>query len=172
MPAGNPDGGQWTTEDAGGNDGLTAVVYPDSESNDGPVLTASRVTIDYSDALTGDSMIDDTTKALCEKLADVMHKMDFIPTWTPQVYGTAVHTAFGNAVRFAGLEGIGPKDVEQSFGGSYGELDSIRTDVVRRNAAGAVVAIYDVKTGGATLKPARVRELRERTGAGPRVPNH
>ena len=67
------------------------------------------MTIDYSDALTGDSMIDDTTKALCEKFADVMHKMDFIPTWTPQVYGTAVHTAFGNAVRFAGLEGIGPK---------------------------------------------------------------
>ena len=32
------------------------------------------------------------------------------------------------------------------------------------------IAIYDVKTGGATLKPARVTELREKTGVGPSVP--
>lgn len=103
-----------------------------------------------------------------------MQRMDFIPTWTPQVYGTAVHVAFGNAVRSAGFEGIGPRDVEHSFVGGesadYGQAGSIRTDVVLRNAVGEVIAIYDVKTGGGKLTPARVRELREQTGVGPRVP--
>jgi len=165
VPAGNPDGGQWTSGATG-----TAAIYSEAETTEGVVLVASGVTIDYSDALTGDSIIDGTTKALCEKLADVMQKMDFIPTWTPQVYGTAVHVAFGNAVRFGGMEGIGFQDVEQSFGGEYGEPGSIRTDVVRRDAAGDVIAIYDVKTGGATLRPGRVQELREKTGVGPNVP--
>jgi hypothetical protein len=32
------------------------------------------------------------------------------------------------------------------------------------------MAIYDVKTGGAKLTAARVRELREKTGVGPSVP--
>jgi hypothetical protein len=101
--------------------------------------------------------------------------MNFIPTWTPQVYGTAVHVAFGTAVRVAGLEGIGPRDVEHSLvdqgrSAEYGEPGSIRTDVVMRNEEGTVIAIYDLKTGNATLTPARVRELRSKTGVGPNVP--
>jgi hypothetical protein len=115
VPAGNPDGGQWTSGATG-----TATISTEAETAESLVLAASGVTIDYSDALTGDSIIDGTTKALCEKLADVMQKMDFIPTWTPQVYGTAVHVAFGNAVRFGGMEGIGFQDVEQALAANTG----------------------------------------------------
>lgn len=81
-----------------------------------------------------------------------------------------MHVAFGTAVRFEGLPGIGPNDVEHSFGGDYGEPGGIRTDVVLRNEAGDIMAIYDVKTGGARLTAARVPELREKTGVGPNVP--
>jgi hypothetical protein len=41
---------------------------------------------------------------------------------------------------------------------------------VLRNAAGDIVAIYDVTTGKEPLGPKRVREIREKTGAGPNVP--
>jgi hypothetical protein len=179
VPAGNPDGGQWTNADGavgdsiGDNSGL-AVSIETEAVEPGVQSVASRVTIDYSRALTGDSFVDGTTKKLSQVLAQTMQRMDFIPTWTPQVYGTAAHVAFGNAVKSAGFEGIAPRDVEHSFfgGGSadYGQPGSIRTDVVLRNAAGDVIAIYDVKTGGATLTAARVRELREKTGVGFRVP--
>lgn len=104
-----------------------------------------------------------------------MESVDFIPEWTPQLYGTAVHVAFGTIVRFQGIPGIGPRDVEQSFLGGvesmdYGLPGSIRTDVVLRNQAGEIIAIYDVKTGGAKLTPARVRELRAKTGVSPSIP--
>jgi hypothetical protein len=137
-------------------------------------LVASRVIADYSKALTGISRVDKTTRALGEILERTMQTMNFIPEWTPQAYGTAVHVAFGTAVRLAGLEGIGPRDVEHSYvdgrSADYGELGSIRTDVVLRNEAGAVIAIYDLKTGGAKLTPAWMRTLRSKTGVGPNVP--
>jgi hypothetical protein len=106
-----------------------------------------------------------------------MQTMNFIPTWTPQVYGTAVHVAFGTAVRVAGLEGIGPRDVEHSFvdrgrSAEYGEPGSIRTDVVMRNEEGTVIAIYDLKTGNAILTPARVRELRRKNRSRAERPDH
>ena len=181
VPAGNSDGGQWTS---GGGDIARAVFIDGGEASDettfGPLdpgfqLVASAVTIDYSDALTGISTIDDTTKKLSETLGRVMGMVDFIPEWTPQQYGTAVHVAFGTMVGFQGLPGIGPNDVEHSFIGlgstsRYGQPGSVRTDVVLRNEAGDVTAIYDVKTGGATLSAARVRELREKTGVAPSIP--
>jgi hypothetical protein len=158
VPAGNPGGGQWTS--GGGN----------QATDFSAVRRGTRVSIDYSKALTGISTIDNTTKALSETLARTMERVDFIPEWTPQAYGTAVHVAFGTAVRFQGLPGIGPNDVEHSFGGDYGEPGSIRTDVVLRNEAGDIIAIYDVKTGGARLSAARDQELREKTGVGANVP--
>jgi hypothetical protein len=192
VPAGNPDGGQWTNGDSGSVARVRPVgvsefpeALPESavmnDANPGFTRVAdrfpqnrSRVEIDYSRALTGISTIDETTKALSETLARTMETMDFIPEWTPQQYGTAVHVAFGTAVRLQGLPGIGFNDVEHSFKGgepaAYGELGSIRTDVVLRNAGGDVIAIYDVKTGGAQLSDARVRELREKTRVGPNVP--
>jgi hypothetical protein len=158
VPVGNPDGGQWTSEGS-------------SQATDfSAVRRSNRVSIDYSDALTGISTIDNTTKALSETLSWTMDNLDFMPSWSPQQYGTAVHVLFGTTVRFQGLPGIGFNDVEHSFGGEYGERGSIRTDVVLRNDVGDIIAIYDVKTGGAELTAARVRELRAKTGVGPSIP--
>lgn len=85
------------------------------------------------------------------------------------VSGTNVHTAFGNLVRLAGIPGIKPRDVEQSFslGDSvrYGFCGSIRTDVVLRDPLGKVIAVYDVKTGNAVLTASRAAEIREEVGA-------
>ncbi len=59
-------------------------------------------------------------------------------------------------------------EVEQTFGlepdDPYGAKGSIRTDVLLRDDAGNIVAIYDVKTGDARLEPRRVRELRAKSG--------
>jgi hypothetical protein len=52
----------------------------------------------------------------------------------------------------------------------YGFKGGVRPDVVLRNAAGEVLAIYDVKTGGAEIDQPRAAELRAKTGAGPNVP--
>lgn len=184
VPTGHPDGGQWTSNGRGAarHSGFQAFADLSEEQDESIDLVrpraqfvSSRVTIEYSRALTGISRIDDTTRALNKILASTMETMEVIPTWTPQVYGTAVHVAFGTAVRFAGLEGIGPRDVEHSWidqreAERHGEKGSIRTDVVLRNAIGEVIAIYDLKTGGGRLTPARLRELRQKTGVGANVP--
>lgn len=36
------------------------------------------------------------------------------------------------------------------------QKNSIRTDVILKNDAGDIIAIYDVKTGDATIKESRV----------------
>ncbi|NVN87527.1 MAG: hypothetical protein HXX15_15730 [Rhodopseudomonas sp.] len=160
------DIGRWT------NEGATQAVGPEGNTD----FSASRriAAVDYSDAMTGISTIDETTIALSATLGRTMETMDFIPEWTPQVYGTAVHVAFGTAVRFEGLRGIGFGDVEHSFvdgrDADYGESGSIRTDVVLRNEVGDIIAIYDVKTGRGGLSPARVNQIREQTRVQPSVP--
>ena len=165
--------GRWTD---GSADESRSVTIDGGELSDAAEdiiqLVGSLVTIDFSNALTGIQSIDETTKSLSETLAKTMQTVDFITT--PREYGTAVHIAFGTAVRFQGLPGIGFGDVEHSFnqGDSaiYGEPGSIRTDVVRRNEVGDIMAIYDVKTGNAGLTSARVREIREKTGTTASVP--
>lgn len=183
------DRGRWVDEGGEGTEGaneigaVTVTVETEDRMPDGRdsqetglVFVANRlaVTIDYSKALTGTPTIDKATKDLSEILADTMGKMDFIPEWTPQAYGTAVHVAFGTRVRVAGLEGIGPLDVEHSFigGGSadYGEAGSIRTDVVLRNIHSEVIAVYDLKTGNADMTIARANQIRESVGVGLNVP--
>jgi hypothetical protein len=91
---------------------------------------------------------------------------------TAQQYGTFIHLQFADAVRSARLSGIGYADVETTFpeDSAYGAANTIRTDVVLRNADGTVRAIYDVKTGESGLSPARVNQLRAKTGAGPNTP--
>jgi hypothetical protein len=80
-------------------------------------------------------------------------------------------------VKSENLRGIGRGGVEQTFGpdpdardAPYGSKNSIRTDIVLRNEVGDVIAIYDVKTGSASLGPRRVQELRKKTDASPRIP--
>ena len=52
----------------------------------------------------------------------------------------------------------------------YGKDGSIRTDVVLRNDERSIIAIYDLKTGNATIRPSRATELRAMTGADSDVP--
>lgn len=198
VPAGSREGGQWTSEGGGGDlgsggGGIGEIGTFNADENTGSVnvsadaanaephstsafdieFVGSRtsVTIDYSRALTGISTIDDTTKRLSETLGDTMARVEFIRDWTPSVYGTAVHVDFAAQVKSQGLRGV---EVEQSFfekaPGGYGEAGSVRTDVLLRNDTGDIIAIYDVKTGGAVLTSGRVRELREKTGVGISVP--
>jgi len=197
VPAGSREGGQWTTESGGDvgrgrgatreggilnnseNIGSVDISADQTDANPqstGPfdiefVGSRTSVTIDYSRALTGISTIDETTKRLSETLSDTMSRFDVVPEWAPPVYGTAVHVHFAAQVKLQGLRGV---EVEQSFfdlkPGGYGQSGSIRTDVLLRNDVGDIIAIYDVKTGGAVLTPARVQELRAKTGVGIEIP--
>lgn len=92
------------------------------------------------------------------------------PEW---VYGIMVHTQFGHEVRAGNLTGIGKAGVEQSFNlkqiVNYG-APGIRTDVALRNQAGDIIAIFDVKTGNATMDAAREADIRRHTGVGPHIP--
>lgn len=123
--------------------------------------------------LTGIPTIDDTSEALSDALGRVMESVDFLPTMSPGTYGTAVHIAFGEAIKKLGIPGLG--DIERSFSLSdsdprYGFLGTIRTDVILRNIQGDIIAIYDVKTGDAKMTPKRANELREATRAASNTP--
>jgi hypothetical protein len=122
-------------------------------------------------ALTADPKIDETTLKLTTTLAGVMDVVQYTPGITPQEYGRSVHEKFADIVRVLELPGVGYGDVETTFGGTYyGAKGSIRTDVVLRDDTGKIIAIYDVKTGDATIGAARAAELRAKTKAGDDVP--
>ncbi|MFT4275285.1 MAG: hypothetical protein QM576_02915 [Rhodopseudomonas sp.] len=144
----------------------------DSGSDSAYVQAAEK--IGFENALTGIDTIDQTTKKLTEILSNTMESADFIPNQTPQAYGVAVHFEFARRVRSNDLEGIGTFGVEQSFilgeVQKYGVAGSIRTDVILSDEAGRVLAIYDVKTGGAVLRPSRADDLRKHTRAGAYTP--
>ncbi len=163
VPAGTPEGGQWT--DAGGGDTSSAGSPVLSDANADPVILGAQyaqtqITV-QTDALIGIESIDETTRTLVHLLASILDGIDILPDTTPQKYGIIVHTIFANAVRFGGIEGIGFGDVETTFSlepdARYGAKGSIRTDVVLRNIAGDIVAIYDLKTGREPLGQRRVR---------------
>jgi hypothetical protein len=123
--------------------------------------------------LTGIQEIDETSEALSECLVSAMNAVEYLPTMSPSMYGVAVHTAFGFAVRLRNLPGVG--DIERSFSldtfnPRYGLRQSIRTDVTLRNVQGDIIAIYDVKTGDQTISPGRAEELRLKTRAAPGTP--
>lgn len=181
VPAGHSGGGRWTRTGVGGRYAdagrhLDRSVMTDASPEPlvaGAQYAQTQITV-YPNALLGISRIDDITVELTDILARVMDTADFVPSAAPGVYGTLVHVKFATEVRFRRLPGIGYYDVETTFGleddAHYGSKFSIRTDVILRNDVGDIVAIYDVKTGGARLTPARVRKIRERTGAADNVP--
>jgi len=186
VPAGNPDGGQWTSEG-----GTTYIAVPSqsrpvrladasnvigspvlSDATPDPIVPGSvyaqtQINIDPS-ALTGISRIDEMTRTLTRTLATVV---DTLPEGFGPGYGTIVHVEFAKAVRAQSLPGV---EVETTFsllpGARYGSKDSIRTDVILRNDGGDITAIYDVKTGGAIIEPERAIELRAKSGVGINVP--
>ncbi|WP_147292604.1 hypothetical protein [Undibacter mobilis] len=130
---------------------------------------AGQVTI-VNNAQTGLSTVDETT----EKLKTVLEKVvNARPEGFGREYGKAIHYAFGDAVKAENLRGIGRKGVEHTFPEEdtrYGSKGTVRTDVVLKNDAGDVIAIYDVKTGNAYLDAPRVRELRAKTGVTLSIP--
>jgi hypothetical protein len=53
----------------------------------------------------------------------------------------------------------------------YGTPGSVRLDVVEYNANGNITGVYDLKTGSATLTPARIEQIQSNLpGAGGGVP--
>jgi len=191
VPAGHTDGGQWTSG-GGGNVRYPAALGAVQGSGR---LILSDVTPDgirawaqYAEAKDRDEVQNKTDAdsaaeaALVERTTAILHYVVLLvssviarrPGSSAQTYGTNVHTAFAEAVRKMNLPGIGQIGVEQSFDkdglASYGADGSIRTDVVLRNPKGVIIAIYDLKTGNAIIRPSRAKELRTLTGAGPDVP--
>jgi hypothetical protein len=145
--------------DASGNSGASA-------SSTGIEYAAAPIVV-RPGAVTGVPIIDETTKKLALILSGVVDKIGPMPGLSPSQYGTMIHTEFAAEVRAAQIPGIDIVDVERTFGldpgAAYGAKDSVRTDVILRDDDGNIIAIYDVKTGGASLDPARVDRLRART---------
>jgi hypothetical protein len=191
VPAGNSDGGQWTTEDGSGsatgstngwasNGASRPVQYAALDTGTRTDATqlprgaqyAGRptITVDPS-ASTGIQQVDDTTMKLADVLADTIDEPSVF-LQSPQNYGSLVHKLFALNVILAGIQGIGPSDVEASFElppGYDATKSSVKPDVVLRNYVGDIIAIYDVKTGDESVDPWRERELRAATGVGPDV---
>jgi|GEM_PF-5713479 len=194
VPAGQPGGGQWTKDgEDGGPSNLNAPanrgdVTSENEPSYAVPVNDSRVISDatpdntwkpgaeyaqniQNNAKTNNPRIDSTTDILLLTLARV-HALagDGSGAW----YGTRIHFLFANDVRLQNLPGIGWKGVERSFSlgdvADYGEDGTVRVDVYMRDGAGKIIAIWDVKTGGAVLTGARVKELRAQAGVGSEVP--
>jgi hypothetical protein len=127
----------------------------------------------YGDFFMGIPTIDNTSETLSNILIRVMETVDYLPEMSPSTYGIAVHAAFGLAVKWADLPGVG--DIERTFSledsdPRYGLPGSVRTDVTLRNIQGDVIAIYDVKTGDRRMSVSRADELRAMTRASPDTP--
>ena len=183
VPAGNPDGGQWTSEGRGSVGTVAARARP-TDLPSGPIASDASpdprgVWSQYAQAANDDHAPDpaiERTKLILHGIlakvnAEVASRRDPV---SARVYGIWVHAEFARAVRERNLPGIGKAGVEQSFDAEglarYGLDGSIRTDVVLRNEAGKIIAIYDVKTGKAAMSPAREAEIRDFTKVGPDVP--
>jgi HK97 family phage prohead protease len=178
-PAGTPEGGRW----AGGGGGATseggAEVVADLSMT---VIRLAQTDVVMSDASpdavnnigdqyahlailkipqAGNARIDKTTDALLTTLSDIK---DAIPAGSGPLYGTTIHYVFAQAVKAQNFPGIDKNDVEQSFSlrgiVDYGLQDSVRTDIsLWDESRKEVIAIYDLKTGGAQLTDRRIAEL-------------
>jgi HK97 family phage portal protein len=165
VPAGNSDGGQWTS----GGEGGDAETLTD-ENQDEPVLGAQYAqnqAIVKRSAITGNPTIDRTTVELTVLLARAMDKIDQIPNLSAGEYGRRVHVEFANLVRQANVPGVSFVDVERTFSldpnARYGSADSVRTDAILRDDNGKIIAIYDAKTRSAYVSNSRADELRMKT---------
>jgi hypothetical protein len=163
VPSGNSDGGQWV-------DGGTGYHIVQLRASDSGVISVANtlvpgISVDRFDK-TDDPVIDTMTEILLNRVA-AAHVI--AGEGAGALYGTTVHTEFGNDLRSQKILGL---EVEQSFSAGdvqkYGMDGSIRTDVILRDANAKVIAIWDLKTGTARLEPRRVREIRSEVGVGPR----
>jgi hypothetical protein len=163
-------GAQYAAGPRGPRDRLLPLPHIPELGDRVPTYRPGQVTI-VNNAQTGFSTIDETTEKLRNILEKVVNARG--EGYGPE-YGTAIHKDFGDAVKAENLRGIGRAGVERTYGREpddpYGAKDSIRTDIILRNDIGDPIAIYDVKTGSATLRAARVQELRDKTDASLSVP--
>jgi hypothetical protein len=192
VPAGQSAGGQWTSGNGSGSSGgpeTDGGASPHGHPGNGPQYAAldTGTRTDAANApvdeqygavnvkrfdRTGNNFIDSTSVELSTIFASIIVANPRPPGMTPQQYGTFIHLMFKDAVIAAQLIGISSVDVETTFpeGQRYGSRGSIRTDVVLRDTDGAVIAIYDIKTGESGIEPDRADELRTKTGAPPNTP--
>jgi hypothetical protein len=83
------------------------------------------------------------------------------------VYGTQVHTAFQAEVEALGQSGL-RTEISYLNGAEvpYGTPGSVRIDVGQYGANGQIQAVFDLKTGGASLTPARIQQIQQAVGSG------
>jgi hypothetical protein len=83
---------------------------------------------------------------------------------SPQNYGTAVHTHVKYAVEALGDPNFRAERslLKEQEWDTYGRRDTIRIDVFERSESSGTVCVYDIKTGGAILRPGRSGEIRSR----------
>jgi hypothetical protein len=193
VPAGNPDGGQWTEagrSSAGGGQSTggrpSRHERTDSteersssdyhivqlrESSSGIIRIADAgvpgIAIERFDK-TGDALVDKMTEILLNR-ASAAHVV--VGEGAGPLYGVNVHMEFARGLRSQNLPGV---EIEQSFSAGdavrYGLDGSIRTDVIFRSGKSGIAAIWDLKTGSARLAPWRAREIRREVGVGSEVP--
>lgn len=93
-----------------------------------------------------------------------------VGTGRGSVYGTKVHSAFERQVNALGKSDV---HTEVSYLNGqvvpYGTKGSVRLDVVN-GPVNAPAAVYDLKTGSATLTPARIRQIQSHIPGGSSVP--
>jgi len=165
-------GAQYAAGPKGPRDRLPPLHIPKLGQSEVSPYHAGQVTIE-NNAQTGLSTIDENTEKFRKIIEKVVNSRG--EGYGPE-YGKQLHYDFGDAVKSAIRSGElrGNIKVEHTFPEAreirYGSKGSIRTDVVLRNELGEVVAIYDLKTGGAYLDAKRVAQLRAKTNSGLNVP--
>jgi len=144
VPAGNTNGGQWTTEGESASTALSSHTDTDQSLHDlpeqrrryasletgtltdateePPTDSSSSADDHYTStqvtvdprAITGNPFIDGTTAKLTAILVGIMNGLERAPGVTPQAYGRMVHEEFADAVIAAALPGIAATDVERT----------------------------------------------------------
>ncbi|MBE0447972.1 MAG: hypothetical protein IBX64_07740, partial [Actinobacteria bacterium] len=110
----------------------------------------------------------DNTIELLQKAANKADKA--VPGSGP-VAGTKKHTVFKQEVKKLDNPLL---DTEVTYLNgkieNYGTKGGVRLDVVEYNPDGTIKAVYDLKTGGATLSPQRIDQILTHI-LGPGIPN-
>jgi hypothetical protein len=128
------------------------------------ILRAGTKYAQTNKAITGNPFIDRTTDMLLDILQQSVEAMG---SGRGPLFGTRVHADFARRVKQFDLPGIGQNGVEQSYHFDrdfiwYGMDGTIRTDITLRNPKDPEqrpVAVYELKTGNAVLRPRRVEEI-------------